>query len=50
MESYYLCEKYVPMKRILGVFLVVITLILAGGCMDKEEPAPQQKTPPPIQQ
>jgi len=38
------------MKRIFGAILVVVVMILAGGCGDQEEPLPQPKVPPPIQQ
>ncbi len=38
------------MKRIFGVIVVVVFILIAGGCMDKEEPVPQPQSPPPIQQ
>ena len=37
------------MKRIFGVFIVVVVLILAVGCGDTEAPQPAAKTAPPIQ-
>jgi hypothetical protein len=47
----YLCKNFYKMKRIYGIVLVVVVIMtLAGGCGDKEEPIPQPKTPPPIQQ
>ncbi len=45
-----LCKNFYKMKRIFGILLVVVVMLIAGGCMDKEEPQPQPKVPPPIQQ